>query len=114
RNPGPRIDAIKPGLVPAPDSETGRETAPDRTRDCQAAVSEQVAAADADHASLGIGVEEQIPAERLLVEPAFREKRESRATGAELPDRLPALRGDRHRDRGEGCEPYSSGDLSPA
>ena len=47
---GTGIDAIKAGLVPAPDSETGRETAPDRTRDSKAAVGEQVAAADADNA----------------------------------------------------------------
>jgi uncharacterized protein (TIGR03382 family) len=40
RNPGTDIDAIKTGLVPAPDSEAGREAAPDRTRNGKAAVSE--------------------------------------------------------------------------
>jgi hypothetical protein len=50
RNPRTSIDAIKAGRVPAPDTEIGRETAPDRTRDSKAAVGEQVAAADADNA----------------------------------------------------------------
>jgi hypothetical protein len=70
------IDAIETRLVPAPDSQAGRKSAPYRSGNGKSPVSEEVAAADSDDAPLSVTVEEQVPAERLLVDPTLREQGE--------------------------------------
>src|SRR4051794_21756717 len=91
---GAGIDAIEPRLRAAPYAEPGREIAIHGPSDPGAAVDEQVAAVEASHAALEIGVESEAPGQRPIVESALDEKREGVAAAAIFSYCLAPFRGD--------------------
>ena len=111
---GPASTRYRPGLDPAPHAEARRISPEQRLGQGEAAVGEQVAAAGADHAGLGVGVEREAPRHRPLVDAAFEEQRKGRAAAAGAADRLAALGGQRYRDRPERGYPNASRDLAAA
>ena len=103
-----------PGWTPPHIPEAGRKSPEQWPGEGQAAVGEQVAAAGADHAGLGVGVEREAPRDRPLIDAAFDEHGEGRTPAAGAADGLAALGGQRDRDRSEWGDADPGGELAAA
>src|SRR5437660_1021492 len=98
------VEAVKPRLRPAPDTEPAGEIAEQRPRQRQPAIDEAVAS---DEAALEVSVETEAPRHRPVVDAAFEEYGEGVAPVAKFPEPLPALGGEPQGNVDEGLDAHA-------